>query len=91
MTDRRDATEPQAPPELPKSLVDLAPPVIVGTVIWAVVLLVTLVLQFGMDRDVGFWPGTAIAGVGCGLLGLAVVGWQRRASRNGSKGAQRGL
>lgn len=82
---------PQAPPDLPKPLVDLAPPVIIGTTLWALALAVVLVLQYGMDRDVGFWPSTAIAGIGCGLVGLAIVGWQRRASRRGSKGAQRGL
>lgn len=94
MQDTPDApatTGPQAPPDLPKPLVDLAPPVIIGTALWALALGVVLVLRYGMDRDVGFWQPTAIAGIGCGLLGLAIVGWQRRASRRGSKGAQRGL
>lgn len=82
---------PQAPPELPKSLVDLAPPVIIGTTLWAVALAVVLVLRYAGGVDVGFWPPTTIAGFGLGLIGLAIVGWQRRASRSGAKGAQRGL
>jgi hypothetical protein len=86
-----DAAAPQAPPELPRQLVDLAPPVIIGTAVWALALAVVLVLQYGLDADVGFWPPTAIAGFGLGLLGLAIVGWQRKASRRGSRGAQRGL
>lgn len=91
MTGTPDDTEPKPPPELPKPLVDLAPAVIVGTSIWALALAVLLVLQLVLDRDVGGWPNTAIAGVGLGLLGLAIVAWQRKASRGGSRGAQRGL
>lgn len=89
MTDTQDARK--APPELPKPLVDLAPPVIIGSGLWLVALVVVLVLENVAGADTGFWPATALAGFGLGLLGLAIVAWQRRASRNGSKGAQRGL
>lgn len=91
MTDTPDASGPQAPPELPKALVDLAPPVIVGTIGWVVALGVTLGLRYGAEVEVGPWPATAIAGFGLGLLGLAIISWQRRASRRGTKGAQLGL
>lgn len=91
VSDTPDRTEPQAPPELPSRLVDLAPPVIAGTAIWAVAFITLLVLELGLDRDVGLWTRTAVAGFGLGLLGLAVIAWQRSASRSGSRGAQRGL
>lgn len=81
----------KTPPGLPKPLVDLGPAVVVGTVAWVTGLVVMLVLEFGFDRDTGGWPNTAIAGVGLGLWGLAVVAWQRKASRSGSRGAQRNL
>lgn len=79
------------PPELPKHLVDLAPAVIVGTLVWAVVFGASLLLEHLFGRDVGSVPRTALAGCALGLLGLSIVGWQRRASRRGSRGAQRGL
>ncbi|MGH3433359.1 MAG: DUF2530 domain-containing protein [Thermocrispum sp.] len=82
---------PKAPPELPKALVDLVPPVVVGTVLWSVALGVTLLVRYAAGEDAGVWPATAIAGIGLGLLGLAIVGWQRRASRRGARGAQRGI
>lgn len=89
MTNTEDARK--APPELPKPLVDLAPPVIIGTALWAVVLAVSLLLENAADVDTGFWLTTAVAGFGLGFVGLAIIAWQRRASRNGAKGAQRGL
>ena len=89
MTNTEDARK--APPELPKPLVDLAPPVIIGTTLWAIVLAVALVLENAADVDAGFWPETALAGFGLGFVGLAIIAWQRRASRNGTRGAQRGL
>lgn len=81
----------KAPPELPKALVDLARPVIVGTALWAVALVVALLLQHAAGTDTGWWPATATAGFGLGLIGLSIMTWQRRASRRGSRGAQRGL
>lgn len=80
----------KAPPDLPRPLADLAPSVIVGTAAWALAGLVLLVLWL-LGRDVGMWLATSAAGVACGGFGLAVVAWQRSASRRGSKGAQRGL
>lgn len=78
------------PPDLPDRLVDLRLAVVIGTGIWALVLVVSLLLQ-AADRDAGIWPSTAAAGFGLGLLGLTIIAWQRRASRRGSRGAQRGL
>lgn len=79
------------PPELPNALVDLAPVAIVGTLVWLAVLGASLVLRHLFDREVGNWPATALAGCALGVWGLSIVAWQRRASRRGSRGAQRGL
>lgn len=81
----------KTPPGLPKRLVDLGPAVTVGTVAWVAALVVILVLEFGFDRDTGSWLNTAVAGIGLGFLGLTVVAWQRKASRSGSRGAQRDI
>lgn len=91
MTDVPDDAPRAAPPELPKPLVDLMPAVVIGTSAWAAALAVLLVLALGFDRNVDVWLGTAIAGVGLGFVGLGIIAWQRRASRSGSRGAQRGL
>ncbi|MFO7190811.1 MULTISPECIES: DUF2530 domain-containing protein [Thermocrispum] len=81
----------RTPPDLPKSLVDLRPPLLVGTGAWAVALGVSLVLRYAFDADVGIWPQTSLAGLVLGFVGMGVVSWQRWASRRGSRGAQRGL
>ncbi|PRX50232.1 uncharacterized protein DUF2530 [Prauserella shujinwangii] len=74
------------PPDLPKPLVDLWPVVIVGTVLW---FLASLVLLLAGIRGVWLW--TTLAGGGLGFVGMAIMAWQRAASRRGSRGAQRGL
>ncbi len=45
-----------------------------GTVGWAVVLGVLLLLPDGHDGSRWWWPWCAAAGIGLGLLGLAYVG-----------------
>ena len=70
-------------PELPKSLTDLTPVVIVGTSIWAVALVVLFFTASGL------WVQTALSGFGLGFVGLGIIGWQRAAARRGSKAAQR--
>lgn len=91
MVDAPDAAERKTPPDLPQSLVNPVPLVIAGTIIWLSVFLILLVLKYPLNREVGVWFSTALAGFGLGLLGLSVVAWQRRASRRGSRSAQRGL
>ena len=52
----------------------------VGTVIWAVALVVTLVLHDWLsDRGAGDWVWITVAGVGLGLLGIRIV--RRRRTR----------
>ena len=97
MTDSRDdhgepvAGAPRNPPDLPKGLVDLVPPVVIGTVLWTMALAVSLLLRHLADKDVWLWPETSLAGIGLGFVGLGIIAWQRRAARRGSRGAQRGL
>ncbi len=91
MTNLPDDVAPITPPELPKPLVDLTPAVVVGTSIWTVALVTLVALAVWFDVGADLWIRTSIAGVGLGGVGLGIVGWQRRASRSGSRGAQRGL
>ncbi|CAM3941558.1 DUF2530 domain-containing protein [Tsukamurella strandjordii] len=81
------AEEAVTPPELPHSLTEPRPVVIIGTVLFAISLIVTLAARetFG-----DAWI-TCACGVGVGLLGAAVLTAQRRAARRGDRGAQRGL
>lgn len=74
------------PPELPKPLLDLWPVVVAGTAAWFVAFLVLAVIGV-----TGIWFWTTLSGGVLGLVGLAVMGWQRSAARRGSRGAQRGL
>jgi hypothetical protein len=74
------------PPELPKPLLDLWPVVVTGTALWFVAFLVLAVIGL-----TGVWLWTTLSGGVLGLVGLAVMGWQRSAARRGSRGAQRGL
>ncbi len=91
VTNVPDDAVPATPPELPKPLVDLTPAVLVGTSIWAVALGTLVVLTVWFSQDVDLWLRTSIAGLGLGGVGFGIVGWQRHASRSGSRGAQRGL
>lgn len=91
MADAPDPPPRKAIPELPKPLADLAPVVTTGTLIWLAVLVFMLVREFGFGHDVEVWRNTALAGCACGIWGLSIVWWQRRASRRGSRGAQQNL
>lgn len=74
------------PPELSKRLVDAWIPAITGTSAWFVAFVVLLVVGVAP-----VWIFTALAGVLLGFLGIALMFWQRSASRRGVRGAQRGL
>lgn len=54
-------------------------PVIVGTLLWVVVLLATLVVGLSAGRLDGVWLWTGVVGIVLGLLGLAYT--QRRHTR----------
>lgn len=91
VTNLPDDAAPAMPPELPKPLVDLTPAVLIATALWAIALVTLVVLTVWFDYDADIWLRTAIAGLALGGVGLSIIGWQRRASRSGSRGAQRGL
>lgn len=65
--------------------------VYVGTSLWLVALVALLIARYGYDALPPIWLWTALAGFLLGLVGLPVMIWQRRASRRGSRGAQRNL
>lgn len=74
-------------PELPRTLTEPRPVVIVGTVLFAALFVVTLLARntFGAA-----WIVCA-CGVGVGIIGATVLTLQRRAALRGDRGAQRGL
>ncbi|WP_040765771.1 DUF2530 domain-containing protein [Tsukamurella sp. 1534] len=79
--------EPLQAPALPRSVTEARPVVIVGTVLFALFLVVTLVAREAFGEA---WIICA-CGVGVGLFGAAVLTAQRRAALRGDRGAQRGL
>lgn len=69
----------------------LAPLVYVGTGLWFVALVVLAIARYAFDAFPPIWLWTALAGFGLGLIGIPLMIWQRRASRRGTRGAQRNL
>jgi hypothetical protein len=63
--------------------------VYVGEALWLVAVVVLLVGRYAFDVFPPIWLWTAIAGTLLGLVGFAVMAWQRRASTRGARGAQR--
>jgi hypothetical protein len=74
-------------PPLTQRLADPRPALILGTLAWAVAIVVVIVTG---DRWSDALP-TCIAGVVVGFLGYGLFALQRRAARRGSRGAQLGL
>ncbi|WP_258905713.1 DUF2530 domain-containing protein [Actinokineospora sp. UTMC 2448] len=74
------------PPPLPPRLLELGPIVYVGTGIWLVAALVMTVFPLGLDP---VWRWTALAGAALGIVGAAIMAWQRRAAKSGRRGAQK--
>ena len=76
-----------SPPPLPPRLADPVPAIVGGTVLWALAFLYFLIFDVGNE----VWLWSCFAGMTLGIMGYGVFAWQRRASRRGSKGAQRGV
>ena len=81
----------QPPPPLPAGLLALPPLVYTGILLWALASCVLLVLRYAFDLLPPIWLWTALSGTGLGFVGLAIMWWQRTASRRGTRGAQRDI
>lgn len=77
------------PPPLPARWVDLRPVLWLGTGLWFVAYCVLLVCRYGEHITTGIWLPTCLAGWVLGLIGIAIMYWQRAAARRGTRGAQR--
>ena len=82
-------TQPKTPPPLPARWVDMRPVLALGTGLWFVAYCVLLVERYARDVDTGIWLPTCLAGWILGLIGTAIMYWQRSAARRGSRSAQR--
>ncbi|WP_093349167.1 DUF2530 domain-containing protein [Pseudonocardia ammonioxydans] len=82
---------PPAPPPLPPRLYETPPVLLAGLAAWVVVGVVAFLVPVLAGSAPGelFW--TCVAGVGVGLLGVAVFLVQRAAARRGDRSAQRGV
>jgi hypothetical protein len=61
------------PPPLEPLHVNVARLVLIGTAIWAVALVLTLVVPGLHSGGRSWWPWTAVAGLVLGLVGLAYL------------------
>lgn len=60
-------------PDPPPLRTDDRKTVLVGTAVWAVLLVVTLVGRDDLGGDRGWWPWSCAAGVALGLVGLVYL------------------
>ncbi|MGW5055511.1 DUF2530 domain-containing protein [Actinokineospora sp. NPDC004072] len=74
------------PPPLPARLLDLGPIVYVGTGIWLLAALTLTVIPTGLPP---VWLWTTLAGAALGIVGAAIMTWQRHAAKSGRRGAQK--
>lgn len=79
----------RTPPPLPARWVDMRPVLGVGTGLWFVAWCALLVARYGYHEVTGIWLTTCLAGWILGLIGTAIMYWQRSAARRGSRTAQR--
>jgi O-antigen ligase len=77
------------PPPLPRRLTDPVPVILAGSAVWLAALVVLGVLVLTGARPLDAWFGATVVGVALGVIGLVVLGLQRRANRRGSRGAQK--
>jgi hypothetical protein len=78
----------RTPPPLPARWVDMRPVLAICTLAWLAAYVVLLVARYGYHDTTGVWLPTCLAGWILGLIGTAIVYWQRAASRRGSRAAQ---
>lgn len=73
-------------PPLPAALLDPRPVIAVGMLLWTVAAVAAFTTA-GLHG----WRSVTLAGLGVGVLGTAIFGWQRSAARRRTPGAQTGL
>lgn len=78
-------------PALPPSLADPRPVMAVGTVLWAVALVVVGGRALLGTDGLGTMVTTCAVGVALGAIGYAIFFWQRRTVRRGSRRGQQGI
>ena len=74
------------PPALSAALSDPQPVIIAGALLWVLAAIAAFTVPALHD-----WRPTTLAGLGVGVLGTSIFGWQRAAARRGARGAQSGL
>lgn len=84
MTDQ--PTPDPEPPPLPPALLAVWPIILVGALGWLVAVAAAFLVH-GLET----WRPVAVAGLGVGVLGTSIFGWQLAAARRGARGAQAGL
>ncbi len=73
------ATPPDPVPEARRSDDDAVLPVAIGTVVWAIALVVLIVLQSRLEESgTTWWIGVAVVGLITGLLATAFLIRRRR-------------
>lgn len=82
---------PPTVPALPAALADPRPVMAVGTVLWAVVLVVVAVRSLLGADGLGTTVATCVVGVALGAIGYGIFFWQRRTVRGGSGRGQQGI
>ncbi len=85
MTPAEPDTPPE-PPRLPAALLDPRPVITVMAVLWALAAIAAFTFP-----ALHTWRPITVAGLGVGVLGVAIFLWQRSAARRGARGAQTGL
>lgn len=81
-----EPAEAPQPPPLPPALLAVWPIIAVGALGWLVVVVAAFLVP-----DLQSWRPVSIAGLGVGVLGTSIFGWQLAAARRGARGAQAGL
>jgi hypothetical protein len=79
------------PPPPPPRLNDVTTIVALGTTVWFLLWAALLIAHVVGGRPLDVWFHTTLIGWLLGLFGYTLFQWQRRASRRGSRGAQRDL
>jgi uncharacterized protein DUF2530 len=79
------------PPAPPRVLVAPELAILVGSSAWLALTATLGIARLFGDRPLDAWFWASVCGWGLGLVGYAIMRWQRSAARRGSRSAQTGL